>query len=58
MAKAKKVFELPHTPPPKILCWYIGEHYYKRLQPIPYSYKKINKEAIKNILDINLKTYL
>lgn len=31
---------------------YIGEKYYRRLQPIPYSYKKINLKVLKNNLNI------
>lgn len=39
MAKAKKVLVMPYSPPPDpYIYFYVGEKYYRRLQPIPYNY--------------------
>lgn len=55
MAKKKVVSinDMPYTPIPDNKFWfYIGEHYYRRMQPIPYKASKINLRYYKNILGI------
>jgi hypothetical protein len=51
MAKSKqRVIEPIHIPPPQIINFFIGDKYYRRIQPIPYQYKIDLKKAIKNLL--------
>ena len=52
MAKAKKGIKETkptYTPPKQIVYFFVGEKYYKRLQPIPYLYNIPNnlKEIVK-----------
>jgi hypothetical protein len=52
MAKAKKEIFIPHVPPSDLyIYFYVGDKYYKRLQPIPYKYQAPDFKKIK----INLK---
>ena len=55
MAKAKKVvIEDIYTPPPDNKYWlYIGDKYYRRLQPIPYIYKLDFKKIKISINQLN-----
>jgi len=40
MAKEKKEIVIQYIPPQDLyIYFYVGEKYYKRLQPIPYKYK-------------------
>jgi hypothetical protein len=57
MAKKKVVHEInTYTPPPDNEFWfYIGEQYYRRMQPTPYKASKINLDYYKNILGIKNK---
>jgi hypothetical protein len=51
MAKVKpRVIEPVHIAPPQIIHFFIGENYYRRIQPIPYTYNFNFKNAIKNLL--------
>lgn len=41
MAKSKKELVIPYTPPLDLyIYFYVGDKYYKRMQPIPYAYEK------------------
>lgn len=58
MAKKKVVSidVMPYTPKPDNEFWfYVGENYYRRMQPTPYKASKINLDYYKNILAIKKK---
>jgi hypothetical protein len=43
---------LTHLPPKQQIYFFIGEKYYRRMQPTPYAYQKINSKYIaKNLFD-------
>ena len=54
MVKAKKILVMPHyTPTDPYIYFYVGDKYYRRLQPIPYNYnhpdfKEIRKKICSN----------
>ena len=55
MAKKKAVSNdvMPYTPKPDNVFWfYIGEKYYRRMQPTPYKPSKINLDYYKKNLGI------
>jgi hypothetical protein len=47
MAKAQKLAKVYHPSPKVEFYFYVGEKYYKRLQPIPYEYKNPNYKNLK-----------
>ena len=56
MAKAKKEVVIPYNKPSDpYIYFYVGEKYYKRLNPIPYAYKKPDFVKIKKIICSNKK---
>ena len=58
MAKKKVVSNIvmPYPPKPDNEFWfYVGEKYYRRMQPIPYKPTKLNLVYYKNILGIKNK---
>jgi hypothetical protein len=56
MAKTKKIIEPLYTPPPIRWYFYIGDKYYKRLQPIPYAYDTNFVKKLRNIFLSELKS--
>jgi hypothetical protein len=50
MAKAQKLPKVYHIPPKVEFYFYVGDSYYKRLQPIPYEYKNPNYKNLKKII--------
>lgn len=40
-----------HQPPPIEFYFYVGERYYRRMQPIPYQYKNNYIKKVKEILE-------
>jgi hypothetical protein len=45
---AKAIKEMPYTPKPDNYFWfYIGDKYYRRMQPIPYKYKQPDIKYLK-----------
>ena len=60
--KQEALLSVAHIPPKKEIHFFIGEKYYRRMQPTPYAYKKVNsKNVLKNLLDyieiFNFDTY-
>jgi hypothetical protein len=53
MAKAKKVVieDIYQKPPDNKYWFYVGDKYYRRLQPIPYSYKHPDIKNLKNFFN-------
>ena len=47
MAKAQKLAKEYFVPQKVDFYFYVGEKYYKRLQPIPYEYKNIDFKKFK-----------
>jgi len=53
MAKAKKVIDVSpmYIPPKSEFYFYVGDNYYRRLQPVPYKYLKPCTKKIKKYLE-------
>jgi hypothetical protein len=47
MAKAQKLAKAYFVPQKVDFYFYVGDKYYKRLQPIPYEYKNIDFKEVK-----------
>ena len=51
MAKAKKEFAVSFVPPQDpYIYFYVGDKYYRRMQPTPYVHQRIDFKEIKKIL--------
>jgi hypothetical protein len=53
MAKAKKVIDVSpmYIPPKSEFYFYVGEKYYRRLQPVPYKYSNPSTKKLKKYLE-------
>lgn len=56
MAKSKKELIIPYTHPlDPYIYFYVGDKYYKRMQPIPYAYKKTDYKLLRKKITIIAK---